>query len=146
MKNEKPNKLIIKLKSFARRHVVLSTVVLLLFASTFFVRGQSVQIQYTDEEVFDYVRIDYSIYGYCIGVKPQNQNAAGSAKRFTRELLFCDMDTSVKKVVNEWVLQYGNEETFKLKLKSFLFNTNKRRDKLIDDIRAMGYKVDAIAL
>lgn len=133
-----------KFFAFVKKHWILFAVIGLLFLSTFFMRGGSVQVRYVGQETYEYVRLDYSIYGYCINVRPMQKDSKQTARDLSRQVLFMDMDSSVKYVVDKWVYYYGNEETFNFKVKGYTYNTNTRRDELIYMVRDLGYQADAI--
>lgn len=133
-----------KLLCFIGKHWIVFSVIVLLFLSTFFVRAGSVQVRYVGQSTYEYVRLDYSIYGYCVNVRPMQYESKQAAQDLSRQVLFMDMDNSVKYVVDQWVYYYGDQETFNFKVKGYTYNTNIRRDHLIYMVRDLGYKADAI--
>ncbi len=133
-----------KKTSFLKRHWVFFTVIGLLFLSTFFVRGSSVQMRYSQQDTYEYVRLDYSIYGYCINVRPMQETSKQAARDLSRQVLFMDIDGSVEHIAEQWTYYFGDEATFTFKVKGYMYNTNDRRDELIQTVRELGYKADAI--
>ena len=133
-----------KAVAFVRKHWVVFTVLAVIFASSFFIRGRSIQMQYVGQDSYEYVRLDYSIYGYCVGVSHLQEKSVQTAKDLSRQVILMDMDSSVKYVADQWAYYHGDQETFKFKVKGYIYNTNDRRDELIWLVKNMGYKADAI--
>lgn len=134
-----------KVWSIIRKHWVVFTILAVIFISSFLIRGRSVQMQYcsTDADL-EYVRLDYSIYGYCVGVRQMQESSKKTADDLTRQVLLMDMDSSVEYVIKQWTSKYGDEGTFKFKVKGYVYNTMERRDQLIWLVKDMGYKADAL--
>ena len=133
-----------KARAFVRKHWVFFLIVAAIFVSSFFIRGRSVQMQYVGQNTYEYVRLDYSIYGYCVGVTHLQDVSVQTAKDLRRQVLLMDMDSSVEYVARQWAYYHGEEETFKFKVKGYVYNTNDRRDELIWLVKDMGYQADAI--
>ncbi len=130
--------------SFFKKHWIVSIVLAVLLLSTFTVRGRSVYFRYSvGPDVMEYVRVDYSIYGYCINVYPMNVNSSPDSRALTGEMLFMGMDESVQYLVKKWAT--GNkDEAFNIKVKGYVYNTNERRDEMIRMVRTMGHTADVI--
>ncbi len=133
-----------KICNYIKKHWVVFTVLAVIFLSSFFIRGRSVQIQYVGRDSYEYVRLDYSVYGYCVGVKHMQESSRQCARDLTRQVLLMDTDASIKYVVDQWVGYYGGEETFKFKVKGYVYDTLERRDQLIEMVKGLGYRADAI--
>ena len=84
-----------KLLCFIGKHWIVFSVIVLLFLSTFFVRAGSVQVRYVGQSTYEYVRLDYSIYGYCVNVRPMQYESKQAAQDLSRQVLFMDMDNSL---------------------------------------------------
>lgn len=133
-----------KVLCFIKKHWVFFTIIAILFLSTFFIRGSSVQVRYLGADTYEYVRLDYSVYGYCINVRPMQKESKQSARDLTRQVLFMDMESSLAHVCDTIAHYYGDQESFTLKVKGYMYNTNDRRDELIQYVRSLGYAADAI--
>ncbi|MBE6638886.1 MAG: hypothetical protein E7616_05465 [Ruminococcaceae bacterium] len=133
-----------KAGAFIKKHWVFFTVLAVIFVSSFFIRGRSVQMQYVGADSYEYVRLDYSIYGYCVGVSHLQEKSVQTAKDLSRQVLLMDMDSSIQYIADQWVYYHGDQETFKFKVKGYIYNTNDRRDEIIWLVKDMGYKADAI--
>lgn len=130
--------------SFFKKHWIVTLVIAILLLSTLFVRGRSVQVRCAvGAEVTEYVRIDYSIYGYCIDVVPMEESSVEDARALRKELLFMGMDSSCLRVVEQWNEEYKSAD-FNFKVKGYVYNTNDRRDALIRLMRSKGYSADVI--
>ena len=71
-------------------------------------------------------------------------NSVQTAKDLSRQVILMDMDSSVEYVAKQWAYYHGEEETFKFKVKGYVYNTDDRRDELIWLVKDLGYKADAI--
>lgn len=133
-----------KTVAWCRRHPVVSIVVGVLFVSTFFVRAESVEIRYAGDQVYEYVRMDYSVYGYCVNVVPMNEVSMDTAKDLKKVLLFSNVDKSVDTVVQRWVYYRGDQEQFTFRVKGYLGDPIQKRSALIEKVKAKGYAADAL--
>lgn len=129
---------------WCKRHKLVAGVIFCLFLSTFFVRAESMFIRYHGQDVYAYVRVDYSIYGYCVGVKPMKAESVDTAKDLTKILLLSDIDQSVDTIVDKWSYYYGPNMIFTVHMRGYKHNPLNKRDELIDKIKAMGYRADIL--
>ena len=133
-----------KIRVWCRKHPVITVTLCVLFAATFFMRAESVEIRYSGKDVYDYVRVDYSIYGYCVNVVPVNQVSMQTAKDLKRALLFCGVDKSVDVIVDRWTYYHGDQEQFYLRVKGYRCDPIEKRNDLIERIKAKGFMADGI--
>ncbi len=130
-----------KIIGFLLRHWVFFAVLAVLLISSFFVRGSSVLMRCGSPEQVEEVRMDYSIYGYLINVRPERANSVDFAKQMHSEMLFMGMDRSVTYMAEQWSAEHQGA-FFNFKTKGYTFKSTERRDELIHLLRGLGYTAD----
>ena len=133
-----------KIKAFVKRHLFLTGVLAALFACTFFLPAESVDYRYSGKEIYQYVRVEYSLYGYCVNVAPMYQTSVEEAANLNKLMLFTGVDEATDTVTKRWTEWFGTGETFTVRVKGFRHNNPTLRDDIIEKIKAKGYKADAL--
>ncbi|MBQ6947289.1 MAG: hypothetical protein IJN42_04500 [Clostridia bacterium] len=127
-----------------RRHWVLFTVLVVILVSSLFVRGGSVKVRCTAADgSYEEIRLDYSIYGYLINVRPEIQDSRELAAQLGKEMLFMSMDESVLYLADNWSAE-NEGAVFKYKVKGYTYKTTARRDKLIETVKGQGYTAEVL--
>ncbi len=138
------NQTTLKIVAFLKRHRLIVCLLAVLFVCTFFVPAECVDYRYSGQEVYQYVRVEYSLYGYCVNVFPMYQASVEEAENLNKLLLFTGMDEVTDTVTERWTYYYGAMETFGIRAKGFRQDTLACRDGVIEKIKAKGYKADAL--
>ncbi len=129
-----------KLMAFVKRHWVFFCVMVLLLIATFIVPCKSVQVRYLS----NHVRVDFSLYGYCVGVRPMNEASNDLARDLNIKMMLSGEENGIRRLVNMWNEDFGSDYAYGFKTRSYLYDTEARRDEYIAMVKAMGYKAEVI--
>ena len=143
-KDSKLKRFFRRLWRIAKKHPVVALCIVGLFVASFFMRAESIEVRYSGESVYEYVRIDYSIYGYCVNVIPVNSVSDETAGDLTRILLFADTKDSIDKVVALWSDYHGPDQQFQFRVRGYFCDAMNKRGKLIEYVKQKGFAADAL--